>query len=415
MAGARLAQGWRNLVSEYHLQMGDICIFELIQPTHELVFHLHTQSIFIPVVETFRLPNLTVIIFFFLFSPKDSMDNDRASQSQRKRKNPSFFKVLIEDFSTRLKIPSDFNKVLDKEVPKKAILETYYGKSEEVEVEKHENRFCFCKGWSKFVENNKLESEDLLVFKYLSDCSKFKVKIYGKTCCEKEHYYPSETGKNEDERDGRKRKREEKEQDNNVKEDGTFKTAKRIETDSDSDFGDEASEDEPINLDSDTDTDSTTSHPIVEEEIGNSRQPSSEEKENEEPQSLHSDNQTEFEHEGPSFQVELQHTSITSYLNIPLEFARKHLKESPKKQQITVTTHYEKEWDLRLLVSWGDVDKKNEIIVARLTKGWKNLVSEYNLVIGDFCDFELIQPTNGLVFHLHVFRNVAENEDIRIL
>ncbi|KAI9104372.1 hypothetical protein K1719_022944 [Acacia pycnantha] len=359
-----------------------------------------TQSIFIPVVETFRLPNLTVIIFFFLFSPKDSMDNDRASQSQRKRKNPSFFKVLIEDFSTRLKIPSDFNKVLDKEVPKKAILETYYGKSEEVEVEKHENRYCFCKGWSKFVENNKLESEDLLVFKYLSDCSKFKVKIYGKTCCEKEHYYPSETGKNEDERDGRKRKREEKGQDNNVKEDGTLKAAKRI-------LGDEGSEAEPINLDS------CSSHPIVEEEIGNSRQPSSEEKENGEPQSLHSDNETEFEHEGPSFQVELQHTSVTSYLNIPLKFARERIKESESQQIKVTTTHHEKVWKLGLLLKWGDVNKKHEMIVARLTQGWKNLVNEYNLHIGDICKFELIQPTHGLVFHLQVFRHVKKA--IRIL
>ncbi|KAI9104289.1 hypothetical protein K1719_022861 [Acacia pycnantha] len=193
------------------------------------------------------------------------MDNDRASQSQRKRKNPSFFKVLSQDFSSRLKIPPDFNKVFGTEAPKKAILETYYGKSEEVEVEKHENLFYFCEGWSKFVENNKLESGDFLVFKYLSDCSKFKVKMYGKTCCEKEHYYPSETGKNEDGRDGRKRKREEeKEKDNNLKEDGTFEAAKRIAKDSDSDFGDGASEAKPINLDS------CSSLTIVEEEIGKS-------------------------------------------------------------------------------------------------------------------------------------------------
>ncbi|KAI9104350.1 hypothetical protein K1719_022922 [Acacia pycnantha] len=341
------------------------------------------------------------------------MDNDRASQSQRKRKNPSFFKVLIQDFSTRLKIPPYFNKVFGKEVPKKAILEIYYGKSEEVEVEKHENRFCFCKGWSKFVEKNKLEYGDFLVFKYLSDCLKFKVKMYGKTCCEKEHYYPSETGKNEDERDGRKRKREEKEQDNNVKEDGTFKPAKRIETDSDSHFGDEASEDEPINLDSDTD--STTSHPIVKEEIGNSKQPSSEEKENEEPKSLHSDNQIEFKSERPSFRVILKSSSISSYMNIPLSFARKYIKES-QSQEIKVETPNKKVWELgRLFVLWGAVDEKKEMAGARLTQRWRNLVSEYHLQMGDICLFELIQPTHVLVFHLHVFRQDAQNKFIRIL
>ncbi|KAI9104345.1 hypothetical protein K1719_022917 [Acacia pycnantha] len=343
------------------------------------------------------------------------MDNDRASQSQRKRKNPSFFKVLIQDFSTRLKIPPDFNKVFGKEVPKKAILEICYGKSEEVEVEKHENRFCFCKGWSKFVEKNKLEYGDFLVFKYLSDCSKFKVKIFGKTCCEKEHYYPSETGKNKDERDGRKRKREEKEQDNNVKEDGTFKTAKRIETDSDSDFGDEASEDEPINLDSDTD--STTSHPIVEQEISNSKQPSGasgEEKENEQPKSLHGDNQLKFKPERPSFRVKLKSSSISSYLNIPLSFSRKYIKES-QSQEIKVETPNKKLRELGLFLSWGVVDKKKEMAGARLTHGWRNLVSECHLQMGDICIFELIQPTHELVFHLHVFRRDAQNKFIRIL
>ncbi|KAI9104344.1 hypothetical protein K1719_022916 [Acacia pycnantha] len=337
------------------------------------------------------------------------MDNDRASQSQRKRKNPSFLKVLSQDFSSRLKIPPDFNKVFGTEAPKKAILETYYGKSGEVEVEKHENLFYFCEGWSKFVENNKLESGDFLVFKYLSDCSKFKVKIYGKTCCEKEHYYPSETGKNEDERDGRKRKREEeKEKDNNLKEDGTFEAAKRIAKDSDSDFGDGASEAKPINLDS------CSSLPIVEEEIGNSKQPSSEEKENEEPKSLPSDNQIEFESERPSFRVILKSSSISNYLNIPLNFSRTYIKES-ESQEIKVETPNKKVRKLGILVFWEDVDDKKEMIGARLSKGWRNLVKEYNLQMGDTCIFELIQPTQVLVFHLHVFRRDAQNKFIRIL
>ncbi|KAI9104352.1 hypothetical protein K1719_022924 [Acacia pycnantha] len=223
------------------------------------------------------------------------MDNHRASQSQRKGKNHSFFKALIEDFSTRLKIPSDFNKVLGKEVPKKAILETYYGKSEEVEVEKHENRFCFCKGWS------------------------------------------------------------------------------------------------------------------------NSKQPSSEEKENEEPKSLHSDNQIEFKSERPSFRVILKSSSISSYMNIPLSFARKYIKES-QSQEIKVETPNKKVWELgRLFVLWGAVDEKKEMAGARLTQRWRNLVSEYHLQMGDICLFELIQPTHVLVFHLHVFRQDAQNKFIRIL
>ncbi|XP_054781827.1 B3 domain-containing protein Os01g0723500-like [Prosopis cineraria] len=112
-----------------------------------------------------------------------------ASQSPRKHaKKPSFFKVLIRDFSTRLKIPPAFMKEFGKDMSKKTstLIETYNGRSWEVEVEKLGNKFYFNSGWHKFVEDNNLETGDFLVFKYFADYSKFKVKIFGKTCCEKQ-------------------------------------------------------------------------------------------------------------------------------------------------------------------------------------------------------------------------------------
>lgn len=67
------------------------------------------------------------------------------------------------------------------------MLETYFGRFEEVEVEQCGNKFYFHNGWKKFVEINDLETGDFLVFKYFEHDSKFKVKIFGKTCCEKKY------------------------------------------------------------------------------------------------------------------------------------------------------------------------------------------------------------------------------------
>ncbi|XP_054789440.1 putative B3 domain-containing protein Os03g0621600 [Prosopis cineraria] len=254
---------------------------------------------------------------------------DRPAQSQTKRKNATFFKVLIQDFSTFL-------------------------------------------GWSKFVEDNKLENGDFLVFKYMSDYSKFKVKIYGKTCCEKE-------------------------------------SAKRIETDSD--VGDEASdEDEPIDIESDS------SRPVVEEEdndeqevAGKSKQSMSEETRNEEGETLANDNQIEFKSENPFFQVKLKSSSISSYLNIPLSFSREHIRKESQRQDIKLEmSKCNKMWDVGLMVLWGPGNKK-VIAGARLSQGWKGFVSEYQLQMGDLCIFEMIHHTHHLLFRLHVHRWDQQN------
>ncbi|XP_054781843.1 putative B3 domain-containing protein Os03g0621600 [Prosopis cineraria] len=331
---------------------------------------------------------------------------DRPAQSQTKRKNATFFKVLIQDFSTFLQIPPAFNKVIGKDVPKKAMLETYYGKSEEVEVEKRENRVFFCKGWSKFVEDNKLENGDFLVFKYMSDYSKFKVKIYGKTCCEKE-CYNDVAG---DQTNNNKRKRDEEEEDNVNEDDGeTSKAAKRIETDSD--VEDEASdEDEPIDIESDS------SRPVVvegdndEREVaGKSKQSTSEERRNEEGEALANDNQIEFKSENPFFQVKLKSSSISSYLNIPLSFSREYIRKESQRQEIKLEmSKCNKMWDVGLMVLWGPGNKK-VIAGARLSQGWKGFVSEYQLQMGDLCIFEMIHHTHHLLFRLHVHRWDQQN------
>ncbi|XP_028795968.1 uncharacterized protein LOC114751460 [Neltuma alba] len=252
---ARVVKGWKRLVNEHHLEIGDVCFFEMIASYYDSdcsEFLVHVYS------------DLHLLA-------KASMD--RASQWQRKRKKPSFFKILIQDFSTRLQIPPAFYKVFGKEVPKKAILETCY-----------------------------------------------------------------------------------------------------------------VSEDETINIDSDS-----SQHPIVEEEVGNSKQPTSEEATR-----LPTDNQTESE--SSSFQVKLRSSSINSYLE-------------NERQEIRIEMT-NKVWEVGVLVFWAD-GKKEALTGARLTQGWRNLVSECRLQMGDVCNFELIQPTahhQQLVFRLRVLRWDPQND-----
>ncbi|KAI9104295.1 hypothetical protein K1719_022867 [Acacia pycnantha] len=159
-----------------------------------------------------------------------------ASQFLIRHKRTSFFKVLINDFSTRLQIPPSFIKEFGKDgAPKRTTLETYNFKYWEVGVEKLGNKFYFNNGWDKFVQDNSLENGDFLVLKYFADYSKFKVKIYGKTCCEKQLNFVSgercceplngkQVQRNEQAR--RKRKRRNEENDANVNKDRESKAFK---------------------------------------------------------------------------------------------------------------------------------------------------------------------------------------------
>lgn len=55
----------------------------------------------------------------------------------------------------------------------------------QVELEKGPDGLFFREGWWKFVEDNSLELGDFLIFKF-DRKSKFFIRIYGRTACEKE-------------------------------------------------------------------------------------------------------------------------------------------------------------------------------------------------------------------------------------
>ncbi|KAF8410593.1 hypothetical protein HHK36_003125 [Tetracentron sinense] len=101
------------------------------------------------------------------------------------RSRPSFFKVLVGDFSEQLRIPPAFIKHFNGNLPGKSIIKSPTGRCWRVNVGKSENDLFFQNGWQKFVKDHSLEFGDFLIFKYIG-ISKFTVKIYGRSACEKE-------------------------------------------------------------------------------------------------------------------------------------------------------------------------------------------------------------------------------------
>ncbi|KAM3252827.1 hypothetical protein T459_06661 [Capsicum annuum] len=103
-------------------------------------------------------------------------------------KNKSFFKIMMNDFRNRLRIPKRFvtsfknsNKLLGRK-----FLTGPCGKTCLVEVKRtEEDDFVFCNGWEIFVKDHHLDDADLLVFK-MDGFSGFDVTIFDPSACEKE-------------------------------------------------------------------------------------------------------------------------------------------------------------------------------------------------------------------------------------
>ncbi|XP_071916601.1 putative B3 domain-containing protein At5g66980 isoform X2 [Coffea arabica] len=100
---------------------------------------------------------------------------------------PSFFKVLVHDSKSILRIPTLFVSRFEEILPQHALLKTKSGETWPVKIVRIDERYCFTDGWPKFVNDLKLEIGDLLVFWLIIEArSSFKVAIYGIRGCEKE-------------------------------------------------------------------------------------------------------------------------------------------------------------------------------------------------------------------------------------
>ncbi|KAG5535729.1 hypothetical protein RHGRI_023479 [Rhododendron griersonianum] len=104
---------------------------------------------------------------------------------------PSFFKVLMNDFASKLRIPRDFVIVrnLEGKLPAKALIkDRNYLHWWTVKVKKtgEKNHYSFMRsGWRKFVRDCELKERDFLVFKLISN-SVFEIVRYAPNGCEKD-------------------------------------------------------------------------------------------------------------------------------------------------------------------------------------------------------------------------------------
>ncbi|KAF7825911.1 putative B3 domain-containing protein [Senna tora] len=83
------------------------------------------------------------------------------------------------------RIPLMFSYRFGSVIPKKVTLKVSSNKSWRVDIEEEDDKeLYFKRGWTTFVKDNGLEIGDFIVFKYDGN-STFKVKMYGKSGCEK--------------------------------------------------------------------------------------------------------------------------------------------------------------------------------------------------------------------------------------
>lgn len=101
---------------------------------------------------------------------------------------PSFFKILLGDFATVLRLPPLFVEVYGERLSPTVSLDTGASpeKSWAVKVEKSGDHSVLGDGWSAFVRGNRLEAGDFAVFCLMDNWSTFKVQLYDCTCCDKQ-------------------------------------------------------------------------------------------------------------------------------------------------------------------------------------------------------------------------------------
>ncbi|KAK4393362.1 hypothetical protein Sango_1807000 [Sesamum angolense] len=107
--------------------------------------------------------------------------------SVKPNQRPSFFKILIVDFTRRLRVPPVFSKRYGSALGGSVRLRTSAGKIWFVKLEQkdEDERYCFTRGWKKFAEDVGLEMGEFLVFRFVGG-SMFDVSVYGAHGCERE-------------------------------------------------------------------------------------------------------------------------------------------------------------------------------------------------------------------------------------
>ncbi|KAK1276559.1 B3 domain-containing protein [Acorus gramineus] len=105
-------------------------------------------------------------------------------------KKVQFFKILIGNFSKRLRIPPKVVNFLSDKTYKRAVLQGPTGCIWHIKLGKATKGWYITDGWTDFVNDHSLKESDLLFFKY-DGITHFKVKIFDQSACEKDVLSPN--------------------------------------------------------------------------------------------------------------------------------------------------------------------------------------------------------------------------------
>ncbi|KAM0970588.1 hypothetical protein ACFX13_018893 [Malus domestica] len=290
---------------------------------------------------------------------------------------PTFFKVLVDDFSTQLQIPLAFLVHFDGKVPQETHLQTPGG-TWPVSLEKRNDRFFFQKGWKEFVQDNGFQLCEFLVFRYYEKLG-FYVDIYGRNGCKKEFVMViRKRDRPHEEAHGnavhRKTPRNHGKQnvDNQGQKGLAYGTGTSHATHANIQIKDEVTDDREYEL---------SMHPRATR--------------TEKAVALQKGN--DFEYRNPFFKVPLRFSyTHYGYLALPVMFVKAHLTVRPS--------------DATLRVSDGTTwPVKVGFDVAghcRFLSGWRLFVNDNGLEIGDICVFVLINKIKFL-FEVVLHRKIG--------
>ncbi|CAI9752819.1 unnamed protein product [Fraxinus pennsylvanica] len=105
--------------------------------------------------------------------------------ARKPKPKPSFFKVLIGNFTPRLRLPALFVLNYGEILPENVTLKIDSGKSWNVKLEQDEGQHYFTQGWVEFVEDLDLKMGTFLVFRVVDNWT-VNVLVYGLSGCEME-------------------------------------------------------------------------------------------------------------------------------------------------------------------------------------------------------------------------------------
>ncbi|MCL7029202.1 hypothetical protein MKW94_001188 [Papaver nudicaule] len=287
-----------------------------------------------------------------------------------------FFKILVEQEETRMRIPEAFCSRISAESQscKWAVVQGPSGAQWVTEVNKNQDGIFLGKGWEVFVRENGLQIYDFLVFRYEGNMQ-FYVKVFNIYGVPREECFTSGRSSASEEKDrirrgrpgtsSRSRERRFVEQQRRQREDG--------------------------------DKDEITKKSL---ELNSSRKK----------RSVHKKDAKEIERGfasrsgAPFFRITVQPSYLNNHLPIPHAARRLHFPDDVHKVKVKASDG--RSWEIKVLRTKLDI---------RFTKGVSRFMGQkdgMNLKVGDVCIFEIVKKrSNQLVLQVHVFGRVPVLDD----